>query len=145
MTEFDLASEVKKSNWKCLPSQKSWKIRCSDFHNAIFSLLRPKSKLCSIKSLVLSLEHYNQVSIIHLKHCWISLNLKLIFGEPRFNFARLILLYVFSRFQNAITLTRNNIFHSEKISWYLRFSFIRNNLLKKLKSASDPLKLKEFV
>ena len=39
---------------------------------------------------------------------------KLIFGESRLNYAHAMKLYVFSRFENSITLARNNIFHSKK-------------------------------
>ena len=48
------ASEVERSNFfKFLPCHKSTKMKNLKFQNSIFSLLRPKSKIGSIKSFVL--------------------------------------------------------------------------------------------
>ena len=47
-------------------------------------------------------------------------------GKSRSKFAHAMLLYVFSRFQNSITLAGTIFFQAGKSSWYLPFSSIKN-------------------
>ena len=109
-----------------------------DFQNSIFSLLRPKSKfwikesfivaprtcLPSFKTVLQKLQEQKRF----YENCWETAIKFLSDDVPP---------AVFSGFKNSITLARNNIFHTEKISWQLPFASIRNN--KKVKIDLGPL------